>query len=141
MASNDTELQDEIVSFGQYEPEELSADDLQTVIERAKRHLEVEADFSPDSWYDERIHEEALFWTAMLFSKVATAELDARAVSVGAIEEGELLAADGEATTTWYRNYSESVSRLAEEENVPSYGVVRTSRTSDDDGKRNYRRD
>lgn len=137
MTSNDIELQEEIISFGQYEIEELDHEDLQTVIERAKSHLEVELDIDPASWYSNRVHEEALFWTAMLFSKVSTEQLDARAMSVGAIEESSLLAADDDTVTTWYRNYQSSVDALSEEVNAQSYGARKTARTGED-GNRRY---
>jgi hypothetical protein len=102
-------------AMGQYSTEALSDDDLTVVLSRAKRHLLSEADLSNPDWYEVRINEEALFWTALLFSKVQTGALDAKSITDGEITEGALLANQNEQVTTWYRQYSKSKDKLIEE--------------------------
>ena len=139
MASSDTELLEELYEFGQYHETDLTPDDLQVSVDRAKSHLKTVVgdalSTSADDWYS-GAQEEALFWTALLFTKLQSGALDAKEISVGAIDEGSLLAsADGE-VTEWYRKYSTARDRLQHATSSPTR-QVRSSRTSTG-GSRNY---
>lgn len=125
--------------MGQYEKAELSDSSLSTCINLAKRHLHVAAQLENPDWYTEPIKEEALFWTTMLFSKVQSGELDAKAISVGEIEEDAMFAAADGQVTTWYRNYDRAVDRLVADERGAA-SLSRTTRTTID-GDRHYSRD
>jgi hypothetical protein len=131
MATTDTELRDEIRGFGKYDTAQLSNEGIDLAIARAKQHLTNEVDLgdSPD-WYGDSALEEALFWTSMLFSKVITRELDAQAISAGAIDRGKMLAA-GDEVTLWYRQYRRSKDRvLAQRESESVARHRQISRTS-----------
>jgi len=140
MVSSRPELIDEVREFGQYTVEELTDDEINTAINRAQKHLLAEADQldDPDWWDDDFPHrEEALFWTAMLFSKVGSGELDSKTVSVAAIKEKSLLA-NGDEVTFWYSQYQRTKSILVQ--NNSSVSKHRnTSRTSQG-GSRRYGR-
>jgi len=138
MASSDPDLIDEIRDFGSSDIEGAPDAKLLTGISRAKKHLKLEAQIPDEDvdWYGSDIQEEALFWTTVLFSKVQTGALDAKAVSVGAVTEEELLAAGDEATI-WYERYDSALQSLVGEFNSGSK-VTRVARTSDDAGARNY---
>lgn len=127
MATSDPDLVDEIRSFAQYKDHEIDDSDLAVAISRAKKHLKIESGLNEEQidWYDIERQEDALFWTSMLFSKVQTGALDAKAVSVGAINESELLTGD---STQWYRSYRQSMKNLV----VQNRGsrVSRSSRTT-----------
>jgi hypothetical protein len=140
MATNKTELRLEIQDFGQHEVETLSDQELDTAISRAQRHLSIEADLDSPSWYSKPLQEDALFWTSMLFTKVITGALDSKAVAVGGIDEGELLAKSEDEVTTWYRNYENAKERLRAEENERGGGTSRSARTTIG-GDRRYTRD
>jgi hypothetical protein len=138
MAQSDTELLSEIRDFGSSDIEGAPDAKLQTGISRAKKHLKLEAQIPADEvdWYGNELQEEALFWASVLFSKVQTGALDSKAVSVGAIEENQLLA-KGDEATFWYERYDSALSSLTEEFNSGT-NVSRVARTSDDAGVRNY---
>lgn len=136
MATTDSELRQEIRTFGQYREEELSDHEIQTAISRAKQHLLNESTGidSPD-WYSNPL-EEALFWTSMLFTKVITGALDAKAISVGDIDEDVLLAKSEDEITVWYRNYKTSKRNIG---NGVANRITRTTRTTSE-GERHYER-
>jgi hypothetical protein len=85
----------------------LSADALDTAYRNAKRHLRVEASLDANlDWFDPDApeREEALYWWTCLFAKVATGELDAQNVQIGAVDADTLLAKADNDVTTWFRN-------------------------------------
>jgi len=138
MATSDDTLVSEVRSFAQYKPAVVSDEDLSVAVKRAKSHLLSEAPLQSEDvdWYGDDNQEEALFWASMLFSKVQTGALDAKAISVGAIEESELLAqADGE-ITMWYENYAKAKQILI----LNSGGGTRVSRSArtSTGGQRSY---
>jgi len=133
MATSDPDLVDEIRSFAQYKKEIIDDSDLAIAVNRAKKHLKLEADLVDEQidWYGIERQEEALFWTALFFSKVQTGALDAKSISVGAVNEQILQAFD----TEWYRKYRQKKKSLAYE-----YGgsrVTRSARTTSG-GSREY---
>jgi len=132
MANSKSELVEEVRSFGQYSDQEVSDDDLEIAIGRAKKHLKQEAELQPEDidWYGIEGQESALFWTSMLFSKVQTGALDAKAVSVGAINEQALLARSGDRVTIWFEKYRNS--KIALTLATRGNRVGRTNRTQRD---------
>ena len=138
MASSKRELTQEVLDFGQYRERDISKPEVDTAISRAKRHIRLETRLPDDEvdWYGDKYQEDALFWCTILFSKVIVGDLDSKAVSVGAINESELLA-NGDDVTLWYQNYRNAKNRLA-----ASYATAvisgRTDRTSGTGGSRNY---
>ena len=138
MASSDPDLVEEIRDFGSSDIEGAPDSKLLTGISRAKKHLQLEARLPDEDvdWYGNEKQEEALFWTAVLFSKVQTGVLDAKSISVGAVSEEELLA-KGDNATFWYRKYDSALHSLVQEYNSGSK-VSRVARTSDGAGSRNY---
>lgn len=138
MASTNQELINEIRSFGQYSTEEISDSDIEVAISRAKNHLEIETGLDSPDWYGAKRYENALFWTSMLFTKVQTGALDAKTISVGAVSEEALLAAEEGEVTLWYRKYDDAKTNMTLEERGSR--TTRTTRTTVD-GLRHYERD
>lgn len=102
--ASETELKAEFRVLA-YSAAEMPETDLDALISRAKKHLATATALTvSDDWYATGAREEALFWYTCLFAKVATGELDAQDVQVGAIDVHSLLAKDDEEVTTWYRN-------------------------------------
>lgn len=137
MADTDFELINTVRSFGQYRQLEIDDDEILTAINRAKSHLQFAVPNDEINWYDNPHAEEALFWTSMLFSKIVTGALDAKAISEGDIEESTLRAA-GNVPTMWYSNYQQARNRLGQTNSIDRVG--RSSRTADRDGTRRYTR-
>jgi len=132
MANSKSELVKEVRSFGQYSTQEVSDGDLKVAIDRAKKHLKQEAGLEPKDidWYGIEAQESALFWTSMLFSKVQTGALDAKTISVGAVNEQALLARSGNRVTIWFEKYRNAKNALT----LATRGnrVGRTNRTKQD---------
>jgi hypothetical protein len=137
MANSIPDLVEEVREFGEYSEQEVSDEDLLTSINRAKKHLKLEAALQSEDidWFGNENQEEALFWTALLFSKLQTGALDAKAVSVGAINEQALLARDDDTVTQWHEKYRNAKKALT----FVNRGrrVIRSGRTGLD-GSRNY---
>jgi hypothetical protein len=141
MASNDSELAQEIRSFGQYRDEELSNREIKTAISRAKTDLSNQVQLDEEDWYGFPKLEDALFWASMFFSKLITSSLDAKAISSGAISEKELLAKADNDVTEWYRKYQNKRDALATSDDaVQTSSTRRTGRTTSG-GDRVYERD
>ena len=95
MASSDTELLPQLRMQTGYSEPVLDQDDWDAIFGIARRHIRVEKGITQDwdeaDWYEEQNREEALFWFACLFAKVATGELDSQSVSVGSINQKTLM--------------------------------------------------
>ena len=108
MATTDAELISELRIITGHNAAVLDDTEMASVLSTAKRHIRVKrsitASWNEADWYENENREEALFWFAALFSKVATGELDAQSLQIGAIDEKELLAKGNNDVTTWYRN-------------------------------------
>lgn len=137
MATSDPDLVDEVRSFGQYSIETVDDSGLNVAVSRAKSHLLAESQMQSEDvdWYEDPKQEEALFWTSMLFSKVQTQALGAKAISVGEIQESALLASSDGDVTMWYRNYKKAKNSLVAEQNGSR--ITGLSRTSNE-GNRYY---
>jgi hypothetical protein len=136
MASNNIDLASEIRDFAQYEEQALSDKELIGAINRAEKHLTIEARIEEGDFYDTEYREKALYWTSLLFSKLVTGELDAKSISVGSISENKLLA-NGDEITFWYSEYRRAKKTLLTREGR-STRVGRSSRTGDVAGSRSY---
>lgn len=141
MATNDIDMAQKVISFGGYDESELEIEGAEQAVSMAKDHLNLETKLPPEdrNWYENKYQEEALLWTSLLFSKIQAEQLDSKAVSVGAVEESELLAKDDDTLTEWYRKYRRERNRLRARFSNPDY-QRRSSRTADDDGSRQYSR-
>lgn len=94
MASTDDELQSEVRELTDYtDTTTLSDSALDEVFDIAKRDIQSEANTTISTWYDDLDKENALFWTACLFTKVKAGELDGVPMSLGDIDYGSLKAA------------------------------------------------
>lgn len=138
MASTKQELIDEVRSFGDYTVEELSDSDIEVSISRAQKTLKKEAQLDSPNWYSDARQEDALFWATMLFTKLQTSALDAKAITVGAITENELLAAADGDVTLWYQNYRKSKQALVSEKQGTR---VSTAERTTVDGNRYYEKE
>jgi len=138
MANSDADMIVEVREFGQYTEEELTDPQIRTALSRAKNHLVIEARLQESDWYNKEKQEEALFWTTMLFTKVQTGALDAKAVSVGAINESVLRSHSGGETTEWYRRFRKAIKGLTAERLGQRHT---TSARTGADGDRFYEKD
>lgn len=103
--ASETELKAEFRVITGYSTAAMPDSDLDAVISRAQKHIRSKKGLQAGTdWYADVNREEALFWFTCLFAKVATGELDAQTVQVGAIDVDTLLANDDGDVTTWYRN-------------------------------------
>lgn len=134
--SDKTEFIEEAKVIGDYEDETLDRLDFERLITRAQRHLKSKHSFEASSpnWFSNDLYNEALFWTTLLFSKVAVGELDSQDFTAGALKEGELLAKSDDDVTTWYRNYSDALNALNSDTRTRETTPSRT----DADGERFY---
>jgi hypothetical protein len=125
MASSDPELKQEVQDLAGYVSD--------TVLTRAKRHIRTEKGITDSNfdWYASIYREEALFWWSCLFAKVATGELDAQNVQVGAIDVDSLLANDKGEVTTWFRQASQALQNIDTGGDY-NYGFGISSPTRDD---------
>jgi hypothetical protein len=127
------ELKSEFRVIAGYTESELSSQDLDTVISRAKKHIESKRSLEQSpSWYEGH-HEEALFWYTCLFSKVAMGELDSQQIQVGAIDVDALLAKEDDDVTTWYRNAVSALRSLNPDGSTGISGPERANRNYGDD--------
>jgi ATP-dependent helicase YprA (DUF1998 family) len=122
MATTDTELKDSIRKFTGIDAETLSDEEFDTVISDAKRHIKLRRSLeeSQVDWYGDEHQQEALNWTAKLFLKVATGDLDEKTVQVGAIDEKHILAKDDNEVTVWHRNMERAIRNINP---AQSYGI------------------
>lgn len=140
MATSDTELKSEVRVFTDYTTAILDSDELDTVIERAKRHIRSAKgiDDSGFAWYDTVHRENALFWWSCLFAKVVVGELDSQTIQVGAIDIDTLLANDDGTVTTWFRNATKAMRQIDSGGDYPfGTGItspIRDNRTYGGDG-------
>lgn len=139
MVDSIAEMANKIIDFGDYDESELTQPKAFICVEKAKEHLNLETKLPPEdrNWYENKYQEEALFWTAMLFSKLKAGHLDSKAISVGAIEEDTLMANESGEVTQWYHNYRRERNRLRARFANPDY-QRRSSRTTIGGG-REYR--
>lgn len=131
MASNDNTLQSEVRVFTSHSVATLTADDMDTVFKRAKRHIRSRLNLEPTyDFYQNDKREEALFWFACLFSKVSVGQLDAQTVQVSAVDAETLLAKDDDEVTTWYRNAERALNSIKPdgEDNVRGMGITSPTR-------------
>jgi hypothetical protein len=131
MATTKPELKQEVRVFTDHSHERLSSDELDTVVERADKHVRSRKDI--EDTYDllgDSNGEEALFWFACLFSKLKTGELDAQTLQVGAIDVDTLLAEEGDEVVTWLRNARLALRSLdTDDDDVLRYGTGITAPT------------
>lgn len=114
MANSDTELETEVRGFTGVSDSVVTADEFQTVLSDAKRHIEVRRSLVDEQidWYNEPDQEEALNWATKLFLKAAAGEIDAQTVQVGAIDHNTLLAKSDNDVTVWYRNMERAIRNI-----------------------------
>jgi len=143
MASSDTELLPQLRMQTGYSELVLDSDDWDAIFGIARRHIRVEKGITQEwneaDWYEEQNREEALFWFACLFAKVATGELDSQSVSVGSINQKTLMSKETGSATIWYRNAKKAMGGMAGSSDNP-YGtgsrtVVRDNRLYGDDAE------
>lgn len=137
MARSDPDLVDEVRSLGQYSEGEISDDELLVSVRRAKNSLILEIPEDSLNWYSEPIYEQALFWTAMLYSKVQTGELDSQAIDSDSLSVDNLPAKSVNQVTTWFREYGRAKNRLIADRAPGNSRVAHHDRTSRD-GSRDY---
>jgi hypothetical protein len=106
-------------------------------VRRAKSSLIVEIPEDELNWYNEPIYEQALFWTAMLYSKVQTGELDSSAIDSDSLSVDHLAAKDVNQVTTWFREQQRAKDRLIADRAPNNSRVAHNDRTSRD-GNRAY---
>lgn len=108
MASSDADLLPQLRIQTGYSTRVLDDTEFGAVMDVARRHIRtrkgIEADWQESDWYSNEYREEALFWWTCLFAKVATGDLDAQTLQVGAVDAKALLAKEDDEVTTWYRN-------------------------------------
>lgn len=116
MATTDVDLIAEVRVITGHGTLTLDDTEYQAVVSMAKRHIRtrkgIVQSWSESDWYAEDAREEALFWFTALFSKVATGELDAQTLQVGAVDARELLAKGNHQVTTWYRNAEQALGHV-----------------------------
>jgi hypothetical protein len=128
MASSDDMLIAEArIQTGYVSQRSLDDEAFRSALSIAKRHIRtrkvIEQEWAEDDWYDNQYREEALFWYACLFAKVATGELDAQDLQVGAVDAKSLLAKDNNSVTEWYRNAEKALKNVRPGENTEAgYG-------------------
>jgi hypothetical protein len=122
MATSDSELETEVRGFTGVQTEVVDADEFDTVIADAKRHIITRRSLDQDQidWYGDQDQEEALNWATKLFLKVAAGELDAQTIQVGAIDHDTLLSKNDNEVTVWYRNMERAIRNIQPE---LSYGI------------------
>lgn len=114
MANSDTELENEVRGFTGVNDSVVTAEEFQTVLSDAKRHIEVRRSLVDEQidWYGEPDQEEALNWATKLFLKAAAGEIDSQTIQVGAIDHGTLLAKSENDVTVWYRNMERAIRNI-----------------------------
>lgn len=130
MASSDHELKVEVREFT---GTALGDNELDTAIVRAKRHIESRLDTSIDDWYSDQHHEEAIFWTSCLFTKVVGGELDAQDFEAGTVRMRHL---HSEEAGTWLKNSERAIETMSAAADVYAFGsttVTRDDRVYGDD--------
>ena len=122
MATNDTELENEVRGFTGIDTGVVSADNFETVISDAKRHIMQRRSLeqTQTDWYGDPAQQEALNWAAKLFLKAAAGEIDSQTIQVGAIDHDTLLAKNDNEVTLWYRNMERALRNINPE---VSYGI------------------
>lgn len=116
MADNDTTLKSEVRSLTDYTSTEILSDSqLEEVFDIAKRDIRGEANTNITSWYGDLNKENALFWTACLFTKIKAGELDGVPMSLGDIDYESLKAAGNRSDDNpviWYEKAQNYTKRL-----------------------------
>lgn len=127
MATSDQELESEVRGFTGVDEAVVSAEDFQTVLSDAKRHIILRRSLNDEEidWYGDEAQEEALNWASKLFLKVAAGEIDSQTIQVGAIDHGTLLAKDDNSITVWFRNMEAAIARIKPE---TSFGLRSSER-------------
>lgn len=127
MAISDTELENEVRGFTGVTTAVVDADEFDTVLSDAKRHIKVRRSLTDGQtdWYGEPAQEEALNWATKLFLKVAAGELDSQTIQVGAIDHKNLPSKGDNDYTVWYRNMENAVRNINPE---TSFGIVSSER-------------
>lgn len=111
----------------------LSRDALDTAYRNAQRHIRVRKGLETNfDWFDssDEARYDALYWWTCLFVKMATGELDAQDLQIGAIDQKALLAKDDDEVTQWYRN-AESAIRAIQTDGVST--VMQSASPTRDD--------
>lgn len=130
MATDDTELEQEVRDFTDVYSDRVDSEAFSTVLNDAKRHIKLRRSIDEDQvdWYGDPAQEEALNWTTKLFLKVATGELDAQDAQAGAIDAESLLAKNDNEVTVWYRNSERAINSIQLGDTYASFGHRTTER-------------
>lgn len=130
MANSDSELKGEVRELTDYTSTSvLSADALTEVFNIAKRDIQGEANTTISDWYADLDSENALFWTACLFTKIKAGEIDGVPMSLGDIDYDTLRAAGqtgGDKPLIWYQKAQQYSARLTD--SGGRFGQARISR-------------
>jgi hypothetical protein len=86
MATDDTSLKTEVRSLTDYDSLILSEDDLQAVVDIAKRELYADLGDESLNLYDTLNSERALFWLTCIFCKVKSGEIDGVSFNIGELD-------------------------------------------------------
>jgi hypothetical protein len=133
MASTESELQTQVRELTDYtDTQVFSENSLDAIFDIAKRDIQAEADVTIDSWVTTNgtnDAENALFWTACLFTKIKAGELAGVPMSLGDIDV-ETLKVKGEGfestPVVWYEKANSYTSRLIEKGS--GYAITRVNR-------------
>jgi hypothetical protein len=124
----DTTLKEDVREFTGLDPITISADELQTVLERAKKHIRSRKDLDNSfDFYSEVQREDALFWWTCLFAKVSVGQLDGQPLNIAAIDLDTLLASEEGEVTQWYRNAKAALRSLTPPNSEAAGGMAITS--------------
>lgn len=118
MATTDTELKEQVREMTDYtNTTQFSPSALTEVFKIAKRDIQAEANTTVDDWYSDLDNENALFWTACLFTKIKAGEIEGANMALGDIEY-ESLKAGGDGYQSdplvWYEKAKRYTDRLVD---------------------------
>ena len=86
MAVDDSTLKAEVRVLTEYDDSIITPDDLQEIVDIAKRELYADVGDDTINLFDNLNSERALFWLTCLFCKVKTGEIDAPSFSIGELD-------------------------------------------------------
>lgn len=132
MFTDETDLKNEVREMTGYTSElQLSTDGLDTAYHNAKRHITIKKSIPEDFvWYkaENGAEQDALYWWTCLFTKVQTGELDSQDLQAGAVDQKTLLAKEGNETTVWYRQATNSLEQIGSSNIIQSGSPARSGR-------------
>lgn len=86
MATNDTELKQEVRALTDYNVNVISDSELQAIVDLTRRELLANIGDNSLNLYENISSERAFFWLACIFSKVKAGEIDASSFSIGELD-------------------------------------------------------